>query len=347
MLLDTMSLKLFHHWGETLQLTSLSMVKAAELAGRLLDECVERQRFEFGAALLHGANALRWAWESTAQSGTKRTISTHRVALVTGGTGGLGAGICVHLAAAGHQVVATYPRRDAAAARQWQWAQRQAGYDIAIIECEVGQYEDCARMAAWVVRRFRQVDCLVNCTDDRRNGALGPACQESWNAVLEANLDSVFNVTRNVMPGMVERHYGKIINVAARNGSRADRPESHRAAAAAGMVGFTKSLARQLADQGITVNSVSRAEGASSAMSALPEDLRAAILAKVPRRRQSQLNEIAVVVTFLADDASSDLTGADIAVNGDLLRTRQTRPRATQPREVPFNRVGSQRQAAL
>lgn len=339
MLLEEMSVKLLQHWSRALQLTSMSMVRSAELAGRVLDECLESQRSEIGTALSRGASAFRWAWEWAAPTTRAHCNPSTRVALVTNGTGSLGTEICAHLDAAGYRVVATYPRGGGDAAQRWRRVRRLEGRKVAIVECDLGHHEDCARMAVSVGRRFGQIDVLVNCIEFSHPAKLEPARETNWNAVLEADLDRIFNVTRIIMPGMAARHYGRIINVASGPGRRAQRPgtthrrEARHAAAKAGMLGFTRSLARALADQGITVNAVSRSGDPAPGGSDLPEGLRSAILARGAAARLHNIDELAVAVAYLADEASSEITGADIMLSTAVRRlgSQRSDPPALRP----------------
>ncbi len=223
----------------------------------------------------------------------------------------IGTAICLRLADAGFSVIATYPRHESAAARQWQAARRRAGYELGIVACDVARCDDCASMASWIEGHYGHVDILVNCVgitrDDRK--------QENWQTVLDTNLDSVFNVTRTVIAAMAERHFGRIINISSVNGPPGQFGQTDVAAARAGMLGFTKSLARELADQGITVNTVSPGHG-EGMVAEIPDEIRKAIKAKLAKGRWGEPEEIAAAVDFLAADTSGYITGTDIAVNG-------------------------------
>ncbi|CAN5856049.1 MAG: Acetoacetyl-CoA reductase [Chromatiales bacterium USCg_Taylor] len=308
MFLDTMPLKVFEVWSRAWTTAFTSSVQAATVFGQSLDALATHQRDEWNRSVSTAAAELRHTW--TYLNPYHRLQHGRRVALVTGGTGGIGTAICLRLADAGFLVIATYPRHESPAARQWQAARRRAGYELGIVACDVARCDDCANMASWIEGHYGHVDILVNCVgitrDDRK--------QENWQTVLDTNLDSVFNVTRTVIAAMAERHFGRIINISSVNGPSGQFRQTDVAAAKAGMLGFTKSLARELADQGITVNTVSPGHGAGMVVE-IPDEIRKAIKAKLAKGRWGEPEEIAAAVDFLAADTSGYITGIDIAVN--------------------------------
>lgn len=241
-----------------------------------------------------------------------------RVALVTGGIGGIGTEICRKLAQVGNRVIATYVAVEADHAARWRSERANEGYDIRVAECDVTDFDSCAKMAVRVEAEFGGVDVLINCAGITRDNTLRKMDKEHWHAVIDTNLDSVFNVTKNFIDGMVARRYGRIINISSVNGQKGQFGQTNYSAAKAGMIGFTRSLARELADQGITVNAVSPGYVATRMVLAVPEEIRQGIIAQIPLGRLAEPAEIAHAVAFLADEASGYITGADLSVNGGL-----------------------------
>ncbi len=307
MYLDTMALRVFEYWSRSWTTSFTSGVEAATELGQSLADFATHQRNEWNRSVSAATAELRHTW--TYFRPYHRLRHGGRAVLVTGGTGDIGTAICLRLADAGFLVIATYPRRESAAARQWQAARRRAGYDLSIVECDVARCDDCAKMASWIEGHYGHVDILVNCVgitrDDRKN----------WQTVLDTNLDSVFNVTRTVIAAMAERHFGRIITICTVNEPPGHFGPTDVAAAKAGMLGFTKSLARELADHGITVNTIISPGCTKAGMAAeVPEEVRKAIKAKLAKGRWSESEEIAAAVDFLAADTSGYITGTDIAV---------------------------------
>jgi acetoacetyl-CoA reductase len=253
-------------------------------------------------------------------SGTAVTSQpdTGHVAVVTGGIGGIGTDICRSLARHGNKVIATYISFEAERAIEWQKERLEEGLDIHIIECDVTNYRACKKMAKELENDHDRVDILVNCAGITRDATLKKMEQENWHAVLNTNLNSVFNVTRSFINGMVKRQYGRIINISSVNGLKGQFGQTNYSAAKAGMVGFTKSLARELADGGITVNTVSPGYVGTSMVEAMPKEIIDSIVAKIPVGRLAKPSEIGDAVAFLAHTNSGYITGSDISVNGGL-----------------------------
>jgi acetoacetyl-CoA reductase len=180
-----------------------------------------------------------------------------RIALVTGGTGGIGTAICKLLADSGARVVATY--RDQAKADRWM-AERQAeGYQMALVEVEVARFDSCQAMAETVEREVGPIDVLVNNAGITRDTTFRKMTKDQWDCVLSSNLDSLFNVTRNVITGMLDRGRGRVINISSINGEKGQFGQVNYSAAKAGIHGFTMALAQEVARKGITVNTARRA----------------------------------------------------------------------------------------
>jgi acetoacetyl-CoA reductase len=173
-------------------------------------------------------------------------------------------------------------------------------------------------MAGQVQARFGAVDILVNCVNINRDKSSHKLEGDKWPSILDTHLDSLFNVIRNLIDGMIERRYGRIINISLISGQKDQPGQINCAAAKAGLVGFTRSLARELADQGVTVNMVSLGYAATSMTIAIPEEIRQRISSKIPVGRLSEPEEIAHTVAFLASEEGSNITGTDIVLSGGL-----------------------------
>ena len=235
-----------------------------------------------------------------------------KTALVTGGTGTIGTEICRQLCQAGCRVVATCLPAEADSAKAWQAEQKSAGYEIGVVSCDLADFE--ATKAA--VAEAGPVDILVNVAGITRDATLRKMSPEQWRAVIQSNLDSVFNTTRNVIEGMLERGFGRVISISSINGQKGQFGQANYAASKAGIHGFTMSLAQEGARKGITANTVSPGYIDSPMVNAVPEDIRNQIIAQIPVGRLGQPADIARVVVFLAAEESGFLTGANIPVNG-------------------------------
>jgi acetoacetyl-CoA reductase len=313
-----MSADMFKAWNQVVAAALGSMMKVAKLNNEMIDQIARRQLYDWNACLRSGTRCIHLSCEILFPECSEQADKRARVALITGGMGGIGTAICKKLAQAGHVVVATHLSSERKLAKKWQAARRSEGYELNLVECDVTDFESCARMAEQVHARFGAVDILVNCAGITRDKTLRTMDKDSEHSVLDTHLDSVFNVTRNVIDGMIERCYGRIINISSVNAQKGQFGQTYYSAAKAGMLGFTKSLAREFADQGITVNSVSPAYVATSLVMAIPEEIHQQIIAKIPLGRLSEPEEIAYTVAFLADEESSYITGADIAIDSGL-----------------------------
>jgi acetoacetyl-CoA reductase len=239
-----------------------------------------------------------------------------RVAVVTGGIGGLGSEICKHLAASGRIVVAADlgAREERIAAFM---AETAALRDSIFFESfDVGSFEACADLVRRVERTYGVIDILVNAAGITRDTTLRKMNVEQWVDVLKINLDGVFNMCRHVVEGMSERGFGRIVNISSVNGQTGAFGQTNYSAAKAGMHGFTMALAREVAKKGVTVNSVSPGYCKTAMVMAVPENVRNQIIAGIPVGRLGEPREIARVVDFLAADDAGFITGANIPVNG-------------------------------
>jgi len=235
-----------------------------------------------------------------------------KTALVTGGTGTIGTEICRQLARAGCKVVATCLPADTERAGTWQAEQKNAGFDIDVVFCDLGDFE--ATQAA--VTGIGPVDILVNVAGITRDATLRKMTPEQWHEVIQSNLDSVFNTTRHVIEGMLDRGFGRIISISSINGQKGQFGQANYAASKAGIHGFTMSIAQEGARKGVTANTISPGYIDSPMVNAVPEEIRNQIIAQIPVGRLGQPADIARAVVFLAAEEAGFITGTNIPVNG-------------------------------
>lgn len=241
-----------------------------------------------------------------------------KTALVTGGTGGLGTAICKALAERGDLVIACHLPQESEQARRWQQSLAEEGYDVKIIACDVASFDDTKRMIEEVETNYGWVDILVNCAGITRDKTLRKMDEKDWIDVINVDLGSVFNVTRQVIDGMIDRGFGRIVNISSVNGQKGQFGQTNYSAAKAGMHGFTMALAQEAARKGVTVNSVSPGYIATSMTEAIPEEIRNQIVAGIPVGRMGDPEDIAHTIAFLTDEKTDYITGANIPVNGGL-----------------------------
>ena len=238
-----------------------------------------------------------------------------RTALVTGGMGGLGEAIARTLHDAGHTVLVTHSRSDEAAST-WLKKEADAGYTFVSYDVDVSDWISCRRMGQRIVADGHGVDILVNNAGTTRDATFRKLSKENWDAVLRVNLDSMFNVTKLVIDGMLERGWGRIVNISSINGDKGQFGQTNYSAAKAGIHGFTKALAQEVARKGVTVNTVSPGYLATQMVMAVPEDVRNQIVAGIPVGRLGRPEEIAALVGFIASEPAGFLTGSNLSMNG-------------------------------
>ncbi|RUR08671.1 acetoacetyl-CoA reductase [Legionella sp. km772] len=239
-----------------------------------------------------------------------------KVAIVTGGTGGIGSAISLRLANE-YQVVACYFKDGKhEEAQQWQQEQKQLGYDIDIVYGDIARYEDCEKLVNLVMERYGQIDVLVNNAGITKDCSLRKMSPQQWQQVLDANLNSVFNMTRNVIPIMIDRGYGRIVSISSINGRKGQFGQCNYASTKSALYGFTKSLALEVASKGVTVNTISPGYIETPMLAAMKEEVLNSIIANIPVGRLGYPKEIADVVAFLVSEDSAFITGANIDVNG-------------------------------
>jgi acetoacetyl-CoA reductase len=239
-----------------------------------------------------------------------------RVALVTGGMGGLGEAVCIKLAALGYQVVTTYSPGNTKAPA-WLEAMKKSGYDFHAYACDVADYESACACVSQVERTVGPIDVLVNNAGITRDMTFKKMDKTNWDAVMSTNLDSVFNMTKPVCDGMSERGWGRIINISSVNGQKGAFGQTNYSAAKAGMHGFTKALALEVARKGVTVNTISPGYIGTKMVMAIPQEvLDSKIIPQIPMARLGKPEEVAGLVAYLASDEAAFVTGANIAING-------------------------------
>src|ERR1700756_169953 len=234
-----------------------------------------------------------------------------RVALVTGGTRGIGAAISKALKAAGYKVAASYAGNDAAAEKF------KADTGIPVYKWDVSSFDACAAGVKKVEADLGPVDVLINNAGITKDGAFHKMTLDQWNAVINTNLGSLFNVTRQVIEGMRTRKFGRIVNISSINGQKGQMGQCNYSAAKAGELGFTKALAQEGARAGITVNAICPGYINTEMVQAVPKDvLEKSILPQIPIGRLGEPEEIARCVVFLASDDAGLITGATLTANG-------------------------------
>lgn len=244
--------------------------------------------------------------------------SAKRVALVTGGVGGIGSAICTELAAKGFKVIAGYHPAEEKTAQEKLKEWKAAGIDADIASGDVSNFASCADSAKEILAKHGKVDVLVNCAGITRDKTLRKMSEQDWQAVLDVDLNSLFNVTKQYIDGMNDRGYGRIVNISSVNGKKGQFGQTNYSAAKAGVHGFTMALAQEVARKGITVNSVSPGYVETPMTKAIPADISKQIVDQIPLARMAQPEEVAYVVGFLCDDRAGYITGTNISVNGGL-----------------------------
>jgi len=239
-----------------------------------------------------------------------------RVAVVTGGMGGIGEAICVRLATAGYKVVTTYSpgntKSDA-----WLKEMKTAGHEFRAYQVDVADFDACQKAAAQIQSDVGPVDILVNNAGITRDASFRKMGKPDWDEVLRTNLDSVFNMTKPVCDGMVDRGWGRIINISSINGQKGAFGQANYSAAKAGMHGFTKALALEVARKGVTVNTISPGYVGTKMVLAVPKEvLDTKIIPLIPVGRLGKPEEIAELVAYLCLEEAGFMTGANLAING-------------------------------
>jgi len=239
-----------------------------------------------------------------------------KLAYVTGGMGGIGTSICQRLAREGFTVIAGCgPSRNF---QQWLDDQSAQGFKFHASVGNVSSWESTVEAFEKVTEQHGPVDVLVNNAGITRDGMFRKMSQEDWRAVIDTNLNSLFNVTKQVIDGMVDRQWGRIINISSVNGQKGQFGQTNYSTAKAGIHGFTMALAQEVASKGVTVNTVSPGYIGTDMVRAMRPDVLEKIVATIPVKRLGTPDEIGAMVAWLASDDAGFATGADFSLNGGL-----------------------------
>ena len=241
---------------------------------------------------------------------------SQKVAYVTGGMGGIGTAICQRLAKEGFTVIAGCgPTRDY---QKWLDEQKAAGYTFHASVGNVADWQSTADAFAKAKAEHGPIDVLVNNAGITRDRMFLKMTREDWDAVIDTNLNSMFNVTKQVIPDMVERGWGRVIQISSVNGEKGQAGQTNYSAAKAGMHGFAMALAQELANKGVTVNTVSPGYIGTDMVKAIRPDVLEKIIATIPVKRLGRPEEIGSIVAWLAGDDAGFTTGANFSCNGGL-----------------------------
>jgi len=243
-------------------------------------------------------------------------MAKQRIAVVTGGMGGLGETISTKMADAGYRVVVTYSPSNTKY-KSWLEEMKGRGYSFSAFPVDVVEYDSCAKQCSIIAAEIGPIDILVNNAGITRDMTFKKMTKKDWDAVMRTNLDSCFNMTKQVMDGMVDRNWGRVINVSSVNGQKGAFGQTNYSAAKAGIHGFTKALALEVAKKGVTVNTISPGYIGTKMVTAIPEEiLNTKILPQIPVGRLGKPEEVAGLIIYLASDEAAFVTGANIAING-------------------------------
>ena len=240
-----------------------------------------------------------------------------RVAIVTGGTRGIGAAIATLLAKDGAHVATGYSKGEETAGK-FREKMKAAGSSVSVHQGRVDEPADCQRVVHEVLANYKRIDYLVNNAGITLDKTVRKMSTDDWHQVLAVNLSGAFHMTKAVLEHMIERGSGRIVNITSVIGETGNIGQANYAASKAGLLGFTKSLALEMAQRGITVNCVSPGFIETEMVAAIPKNVLDKIVETIPQRRLGKPEEVARVVRFLVDDDSSYITGAVYTINGGL-----------------------------
>ncbi len=243
---------------------------------------------------------------------------TKKIAVVTGGTGGLGTAACRALCQQGRRVVATYFDGDQENAAAWQQNMQEQSFEVAVYPVNISDFASCQELIARITADIGPVDILVNNAGITRDSTLKKMSVDQWQAVINTDLNGVFNMTRQVFEGMLERGWGRVVNISSVNGQKGQFGQVNYSAAKAGVHGFAMAAAQEGARKGVTVNTISPGYIGTEMTLAVAEEMREQIIAQIPVGHMGTPEDIGRTVAFLCDDAAGFITGADFSINGGL-----------------------------
>ncbi len=243
-------------------------------------------------------------------------MAQQKIAVVTGGMGGLGESISTKMADAGYKVVVTYSPSNTKW-KGWIDEMKGRGYAFGAYPVDVADFDDAAAKVAMIQKEIGAIDILVNNAGITRDMTFKKMSKADWDAVMHTNLDSCFNMTKQVMDGMVERSWGRVINVSSVNGQKGAFGQTNYSAAKAGIHGFTKALALEVARKGVTINTISPGYIGTKMVTAIPKEiLDSKILPQIPLGRLGKPDEVAGLIIYLCSEEAAFVTGANISING-------------------------------
>jgi acetoacetyl-CoA reductase len=243
-------------------------------------------------------------------------MAQQRIAVVTGGMGGLGESISTKMADAGYKVVVTYSPSNTKY-KGWLDEMKSQGYGFGAYPVDVANFDDCAAKTQRITAEIGAIDILVNNAGITRDMTFKKMGKADWDAVMRTNLDSCFNMTKQVMDGMTERGWGRVINVSSVNGQKGAFGQTNYSAAKAGIHGFTKALALEVAKKNVTINTISPGYIGTKMVTAIPKEiLDSKILPQIPVGRLGKPDEVAGLIIYLCSEEAAFVTGANISING-------------------------------
>ena len=243
-------------------------------------------------------------------------MAQQRTAVVTGGMGGLGESISTKMADAGYKVVVTYSPSNTKY-KAWLDEMKSQGYGFGAYPVDVANFDDCAAKTQRITAEIGAIDILVNNAGITRDMTFKKMGKADWDAVMRTNLDSCFNMTKQVMDGMTERGWGRVINVSSVNGQKGAFGQTNYSAAKAGIHGFTKALALEVAKKNVTINTISPGYIGTKMVTAIPKEiLDSKILPQIPVGRLGKPDEVAGLIIYLSSEEAAFVTGANISING-------------------------------
>ncbi len=240
--------------------------------------------------------------------------SNGRLAMVTGGPRGIGSAICRRLLQDGYRVLTNCLHEEKG--RQWQQALKEEGYEVSLYVFDVGDNQQCVEQLAAIQTEHGTIDVLVNNAGVTRDSSLRKMTFEQWQEVIRVDLNSLFNVTQPVLPGMIEQGFGRIVNISSINGQKGQIGQTNYSAAKAGVHGFTKALAQEVARKGVTVNTVSPGYIGTDMVMAIKEGIRDLIISNIPVGRLGRPDEVAGAVAYLVSEEAGFITGSNLSING-------------------------------